>query len=120
MTYQNDDGEGWAMQDEDKQINIHATPEMMAGVYANFANVSHSEYEFAITFVRLEHEEADTGEMNGVVVARVNMAPKFMKELLEAMQDNLSKWQAAENIKNLPETTEKQPPSSDDTTGGLA
>jgi hypothetical protein len=26
-----------------------------------------------------------------------------MKELLDAMTDNFSKWQAAENIKNLPE-----------------
>lgn len=108
------------MDAEDRQINIHATPEMMAGVYANFANVSHSDYEFAITFVRLEHEEAETGEMNGVVVARVNMAPKFMKELLDAMQDNFSKWQAAENIKNLPEATERRPPRVDDTFGSMA
>ena len=108
------------MQDKDKQINIHTTPEMMAGVYANFANVSHSDYEFSITFVRLEHGEADNGEMNGVVVARINMAPKFMKELLEAMQDNLGKWETVEHIKNLPETTEPRPPRSDDTAGGIA
>jgi hypothetical protein len=36
-------------------------------------------------------------------VSRVNLSPRFMKELLEAMTDNYSKWQAAENIKNLPE-----------------
>ena len=54
---------------------------MMAGVYANFANVSHSEYEFSITFVRLEHEGEEPDEMNGVVVSRVNLSPKFMKEL---------------------------------------
>jgi hypothetical protein len=35
-----------------------------------------------------------------------------MKELLEAMQDNYSKWQAAEAIKSLPETTERRPPMS--------
>jgi hypothetical protein len=92
------------MLDEDRHINLHASPEMMAGVYANFANVSHSDYEFAITFVRLEHEQAEAGEMNGVVVARVNMAPRFMKELLDAVADNYSKWQAAESIRTLPET----------------
>ena len=32
---------------------------MMAGVYANFANVSHSDYEFSITFVRLDHESEE-------------------------------------------------------------
>jgi hypothetical protein len=75
----------------------------MAGVYANFANVSHSDYEFSITFMRLDHEGESDDEVNGVVVSRVNMSPRFMKELLAAMQDNVSKWQAAENIKNLPE-----------------
>jgi hypothetical protein len=89
---------------QERQINIHATPEMMGGVYANFANVSHSEYEFSITFVRLDHENEESPELNGVVVTRVNMSPKFMKELLDAMGDNYSKWRTRENIKNLPET----------------
>ena len=92
------------MDDEEKRINLHASPEMMAGVYANFANVSHSDYEFSITFIRLDHENEEGGEVNGVVVSRVNMSSRFMKELFEAMKDNLSKWQAAENIRNLPES----------------
>jgi hypothetical protein len=91
------------MEDQEKRINLHASPEMMAGVYANFANVSHSDYEFSITFMRLDHESEEEHEVNGVVVSRVNMSPRFLQELLVAMQDNLSKWQAAENIKNLPE-----------------
>jgi len=40
----------------DRHINIQVSPEMMAGVYANFANVSHSDYEFTITFARVDHE----------------------------------------------------------------
>jgi hypothetical protein len=95
------------MEDEEKHINIHATPEMMAGVYANFANVSHSDYEFSVTFIRLDHETEESGEMNGVVVTRVNMAPRFTKELMDAMADNYSKWLAAEIIKNLPEAPER-------------
>ena len=91
------------MEEQERRINLHATPEMMAGVYANFANVSHSDYEFSITFVRLDHESEEAGEVNGVVVSRVNLSPRFMKELLDAMTDNVSKWQAAENIRDLPE-----------------
>jgi hypothetical protein len=91
---------------QERHINIHATPEMMAGVYANFANVSHSDYEFSITFMRLDHENEETPELNGVVVTRVNMSPRFMKELLDAIGDNYSKWLARENIKNLPEAPE--------------
>jgi len=45
---------------EERRFNIHATPEMMAGVYANFANVSHSDYEFSLTFMRLDHETKAT------------------------------------------------------------
>jgi hypothetical protein len=89
--------------EDERHINLHATPEMMAGVYANFANVSHSDYEFSITFVRIDHEGEEAGELNGVVVSRVNLSSRFMKELLDAMTDNFSKWQAAENIRDLPE-----------------
>lgn len=91
------------MEEQEKRINLHASPEMMAGVYANFANVSHSDYEFSITFVRLDHESEEPEELNGVVVSRVNLSPRFLKELLDAMTDNYSKWQAAENIRDLPE-----------------
>lgn len=86
----------------ERQINIHFAPEVMAGHYANFANVSHSDYEFTITYARVDHDIEDA-EIPGVVVTRVNLAPKFMRELIEAMQDNYSKWLARENIKNLPE-----------------
>ncbi len=87
----------------ERQINLHTTPETMAGAYANFANVSHSDYEFSITFARVDHEVED-GEVPGVVVSRVNLSPRFFRELLDAMEDNWSKWQTTEGIKNLPET----------------
>ena len=41
--------------------------------------------------------------MPGVVVARVNLSARFMQELIEAMEDNYSKWRTREGIKNLPE-----------------
>jgi hypothetical protein len=86
----------------ERHINIHFDPKQMAGHYANFANVSHSDYEFTVTFARVDHEVEDE-EVPGVVVTRVNLAPKFMRELIEAMQDNYSKWETREGIKNLPE-----------------
>ena len=92
------------MESNERRINLHATPEMMAGVYANFANVSHSEYEFSITFVRLDHESEEDDQVNGVVVSRVNMSPRFTRELLDALRDNYSKWATAQSIRDLPET----------------
>jgi hypothetical protein len=91
--------------DEDpaeRHINLHTSPEVMAGIYANFANVSHSDYEFTITFARVDHE-VEAEEVPGVVVSRISVSPKFMRELINAMEDNWSKWQTKEGIKNLPE-----------------
>ena len=90
----------------ERQFNIQTTPEIMMGVYANFANVSHSDYEFTITFARVDHE-IEEGEVPGVVVSRVNLSPRFMRELIEAMQDNYSKWQTREGIRDLPEFTDE-------------
>jgi hypothetical protein len=88
----------------ERQLNLHLDPEHLAGVYANFANVSFSDYEFTLTLARIDHE-VDEGDIPGVVVARVNMSPKFTKELIDAMQDSWSKWATREGIKNLPETS---------------
>ena len=88
--------------DQERQLNIHLDPENLAGVYANFANISFSDYEFTLTFARIDHE-VEEGDVPGVVVSRVNMSTRFMRELLDAMQDSWSKWSARENIRNLPE-----------------
>ena len=95
--------------DRERHINLQTTPEIMAGHYANFANVSHSDYEFSITFARVDHE-VEEGEVPGVVVSRLNLSPRFFRELLDAMEDNWSKWRTTEGIKNLPEV----PPPRDE------
>jgi hypothetical protein len=87
----------------DRHLNIHLDPALLGGVYANFANVSFSDYEFTITFARIDHE-VEEGDVPGVVVSRVNLAHSFMRELLDAMEDAWSKWTTTQGIKNLPET----------------
>jgi hypothetical protein len=87
----------------ERQLNIHMDTDHLAGVYANFANVSFSDYEFTLTFARIDHE-VEEGEVPGVVVARVNMSPRFVGELMEALADCWSKYQAREAIRNLPES----------------
>ena len=93
------------MDDEsrERQLNLQLDPEHMAGVYANFANVSFSDYEFTLTFARIDHE-VEEGDIPGVVVSRVNMSTRFMRELIDAMEDSWSKWETREGIRNLPET----------------
>ena len=84
------------MEDEgqERQLNIHLDPENLAGVYSNFANISFSDYEFTLTFARIDHE-VEEGDVPGVVVARVNMSTRFMRELLDAMQDSWSSRRSA-------------------------
>ena len=92
----------------DRQFNLHTTPETMAGHYANFANVAHSDYEFSITFARVDHE-VEEEEIPGVVVSRVNLSHRFAQELSDALEDALSKWATREGIKNLPELDDDDP-----------
>lgn len=97
MSEHDDEGE--------RQINLHTSPEQMAGVYANFASVSHSDYEFTITFARVDHEIEDE-EVPGVVVSRVALSSRMARELIDALEDNYSKWSTREGIKSLPEVEE--------------
>jgi hypothetical protein len=92
-------------EDGERHFNIHTDPDTMAGHYANFANVSHSDYEFTLTFARVDHE-VEEGEVPGVVVSRINLSPRFMRELIDAMEDNFSKWRTREGIRDLPELDE--------------
>jgi hypothetical protein len=97
----------------ERRVNLHTSPEIMAGVYANFANVSSSDYEFTLTFARVEHE-VEEAEIPGVVVSSINMSPRFARELLDALQDAWSKWETRQGIKNLPEFSRDEDPYSED------
>jgi hypothetical protein len=86
----------------ERRLNIHLDPAQVGGVYANFANITFSRYEFTLTFARIEHE-VEEGDVPGAVVARVNASPRFVEELIAALTDSWSKFQTTEGIRNLPE-----------------
>src|SRR4051794_5498883 len=86
----------------ERRLNIQMPAELVGGTYANFANVSFSPYEFTLTFARVDHE-VEEGDVPGVVVSRVNASPKFIEELIAALQETYSRWATSEGIKNLPE-----------------
>jgi hypothetical protein len=100
------EGEG-----QERQINLHASD--LAALYANFAAVSFSSYEFTMTFAQVEHE-VEEQEVPGVVVARVAVAPRLMRELIDAMEDNWSKWSTREGIRNLPESPPQRQDEDED------
>ena len=90
----------------ERRLNIHLDPAQIGGVYANFANITFSRYEFTLTFARIEHE-VEEGDVPGAVVARINAAPRFVEELIAALQDSWSKYQTTEGIRNLPEAPDR-------------
>ena len=55
----------------ERQLNIHMDPAHLAGVYANFANITFSDYEFTLTFARIEH---DFGVERGTLLAHWGVA----------------------------------------------
>jgi len=90
----------------ERRLNIHLDPTQIGGVYANFANITFSRYEFTLTFARIEHE-VEEGDVPGAVVARVNASPRFVEELIAALQDSWSKYTTTEGIRNLPEAPDR-------------
>ena len=75
------EGEGAPQQ----QPVIRIEPAQMAGVWANFARVSHSPYEFTLDFVRLDYSSEPR---EGIVVARVSLSPLMVTQLIDALSKN--------------------------------
>jgi hypothetical protein len=71
-----------------QQINIELTEEIAEGVYSNLAMVAHSNSEFVVDFIRLM-----PGVPKAKVKARVILTPEHAKRLLQALSDNISKYE---------------------------
>ncbi|EMR04057.1 DUF3467 domain-containing protein [Cesiribacter andamanensis] len=70
------------------QINIELTEDIAEGVYSNLAMVAHSNSEFVIDFIRLM-----PGVPKAKVKARVILTPEHAKRLLQALNDNIQKYE---------------------------
>jgi hypothetical protein len=73
--------------EEPKQAEIVIQPEQLAGVWSNWAQVSYSEHEFTIDFVRLDPQLP-----RGIVVARVSGSATFIMQLIDTLQVVWQDW----------------------------
>lgn len=87
--------------------NIMIGPEQIAGVWANFAQVSHSPYEFTLDFARLDFS---THPPQGIVVARVSLSPLLVSQLIEALEGNWSTYVE----QAMPPEVQQHGPATDD------
>jgi len=70
------------------QISIDLPEEVAEGTYSNLAIISHSNSEFIIDFVRLVPNVP-----KAKVKSRIILTPKHARRLLNALKDNLDKFE---------------------------
>ena len=70
------------------QINIELSEEVAEGVYSNLAMVAHSNSEFVLDFIRLM-----PGVPKAKVKARVIITPEHALRLLNALNENIQKYE---------------------------
>ncbi len=72
-----------------QQINIELGEKEAEGLYSNLAIITHSTAEFVVDFTRVM-----PGVNKAKVLSRVIMTPLHAKLLLQALKDNIDKFEA--------------------------
>lgn len=70
------------------QLNVEVPAEIAAGVYSNLAVISHSNAEFVMDFLQVM-----PGVPKAEVRSRIIMTPFHAKRLLQALADNVAKFE---------------------------
>lgn len=79
------------------QLNIEISEEVAEGSYANLAIITHSHAEFVIDFVSVMPNTPKSK-----VKSRIIFTPMHAKRFLKALEDNVSRYEAANgNIQDL-------------------
>ncbi len=70
------------------KLEIQVDEETAQGVYANLAVVNHSDAEFTLDFIFVQPQVP-----RGKVRTRVITSPRHVKRLVQALQENLRKYE---------------------------
>lgn len=71
------------------QISIELKEEVAQGTYSNLAVITHSPSEFIVDFVRIM-----PGIPKAEVKSRIILTPEHAKRLLNALKDNIAKYES--------------------------
>lgn len=77
------------MENDKKQLNLDIKPEIVRGTYSNLAIISHSHSEFVLDFAAIL-----PGMQKPDIGSRILMTPEHAKRLLNALVDNISKYES--------------------------
>ncbi|PST82300.1 DUF3467 domain-containing protein [Pedobacter yulinensis] len=76
-------------QTQDNQLNIELSEEVAEGIFSNLAIITHSNTEFVLDFIRVM-----PGVPKAKVKSRIILTPEHAKRLMQAMEDNIEKYEA--------------------------
>ena len=82
--------------EEKKEISLEIKPEIAKGTYSNLAIISHSHSEFIIDFAAVL-----PGMPKPEVRSRILMTPEHCKRLLNALVDNIGRYESQFGTINL-------------------
>lgn len=71
------------------QLNIEISDDVVEGLYSNMALINHSPSEFILDFIRMMPNMPKAR-----VKSRVILTPEHAKRLLQALSDNIAKYEA--------------------------
>lgn len=77
----------------EQKIDINLPEDVGQGIYSNLAIISHSNSEFIVDFVSLM-----PGLAKGQVRSRIVMTPQNTKRLLNALAENVSKYEEQNGV----------------------
>lgn len=86
-------------------LNLNIPPDAVAGKYADFASLWHTDnvfvFDFAVMTTPPQAVDPDTEPLvNAEVVARIRMAPPQIFELMKALEQQLTKWELETGQRN--------------------
>ncbi|MDD5570494.1 MAG: DUF3467 domain-containing protein [Bacteroidales bacterium] len=72
------------------ELNIELSEDIAEGIYSNLAIITHSHSEFIVDFIKMM-----PGTPKARVKSRIILTPQHAKRLLQALKDNVSKYESA-------------------------
>jgi len=74
---------------KENQINIELSEDTASGIYSNLTVITHSHSEFILDFIQMM-----PGVPKAKVKSRIVLTPDNAKKLLQALNDNVNKFEA--------------------------
>lgn len=98
--------------EEKKELGFELRPDVAQGTYSNLAIITHSHSEFVLDFASML-----PGLGKAVVGNRIIMTPEHAKRLLNALMDNVTKYESQFGLIDL--APKQQTPSATFNLGDL-